>query len=606
MRNNRIRTLLAVLLIGTCLSATAYADTALVTGSEVNVRSGPGKDYAVLGSYSRGSSVEVIDRSNPDWYAVRYGNQTGYMSSGYLSIQEDSQPAQVTTVQPTVQPAEQTVGQATVLVPGQATIVLPGQEGIVITAPPTTPTPVPTLTAPVATPTPTREPTLAAPSGVPSVSQTPTLAAPTPVPAAAPTPVPTPAPTAAPVTVVPGSTGQIDGMYVRFRSGPSSSSAILGEYNRGKALTVLGVDGDWTMCQIDGETGYVFSQYVSVSASASTAAPANAPTLASAPAPTGIVIESTPAPTSAPVPAPAQTTAQTSASIAGDHVRFRSGPSTGYSILGTYDRGKALTVLGTEGDWTYCTIDGQSGYVFTQYVQTASAAQTALPAPTLATGTLPAGFTAQPAAGTSVSSGTTSTSTALTGYIKGNNVRFRAGPDLSSEILRELFYGNAVTILGTDGTWTAISYEGESGYVFSQYVATGTYQPVSSGGTATGREIADFALQYVGTPYCWGGKDPSTGFDCSGFMYFVFQHFGYTLNRVASEQALNGRHIEASELQPGDLLCFYSGGSYIGHVGLYIGNNTFVHAATSTTGVITSELTGYYAKRGFEARRIAG
>ena len=62
--------------------------------------------------------------------------------------------------------------------------------------------------------------------------------------------------------------------------------------------------------------------------------------------------------------------------------------------------------------------------------------------------------------------------------------------------------------------------------------------------------------------------------------------------------------VGKADLQPGDLLCFYSGGSYIGHVGMYIGNNMFVHAATSTTGVITSELVGYYARRGFEVRRI--
>ena len=59
-------------------------------------------------------------------------------------------------------------------------------------------------------------------------------------------------------------------------------------------------------------------------------------------------------------------------------------------------------------------------------------------------------------------------------------------------------------------------------------------------------------------------------------------------------------------MQPGDLICFYSGGSYIGHVGIYIGSNLFVHSATSSTGVITSELTGYYAQRGFEVRRIVG
>ena len=163
-----------------------------------------------------------------------------------------------------------------------------------------------------------------------------------------------------------------------------------------------------------------------------------------------------------------------------------------------------------------------------------------------------------------------------------------------------------MTITGSDGTWTSLVCEGREGYVFSQYVAFGALPTASSVGTASGREVADFALQYVGTPYHWGGIDPSVGFDCSGFAYFVYQHFGYTLNRVASEQALNGKHVEVSDMQPGDLLCFYSGGSYIGHVGIYIGNNLFVHSATSSTGVITSELTGYYARRGFEVRRIIG
>ena len=111
-------------------------------------------------------------------------------------------------------------------------------------------------------------------------------------------------------------------------------------------------------------------------------------------------------------------------------------------------------------------------------------------------------------------------------------------------------------------------------------------------------------MQYLGYRYSWGGKDPSTGFDCSGFTYYVFGHFGYSLNRIACDQAINGVHVDASNLQPGDLLCFYSSSSYIGHVGIYIGNNRFIHAANSSTGVIISELSGYYSTRGFEARRI--
>ena len=108
----------------------------------------------------------------------------------------------------------------------------------------------------------------------------------------------------------------------------------------------------------------------------------------------------------------------------------------------------------------------------------------------------------------------------------------------------------------------------------------------------------------MGYGYRWGGSSPSTGFDCSGLVYYVYKQFGYTLNRVAQDQASNGVHVEPSAIQPGDILCFYSGSSYIGHVGIYIGGGRFVHASNSTTGVIISELSGYYSSRGYEARRI--
>ena len=87
-------------------------------------------------------------------------------------------------------------------------------------------------------------------------------------------------------------------------------------------------------------------------------------------------------------------------------------------------------------------------------------------------------------------------------------------------------------------------------------------------------------------------------------MYYVYGRLGYTLPRVANDQASYGTAVSIDALQPGDILCFYSGSNYVGHVGIYIGDNKFVHASTSTTGVIISELTGYYQSRGFTARRV--
>ncbi|MDO5413559.1 MAG: SH3 domain-containing protein, partial [bacterium] len=159
MRKKIIRTLLAAVLMSVCFSLTAYAESAVVTGSEVNLRAGPGTNYRVIDCLTRGSSVTVTDRSGDTWYAVDYNGQSGFMAAAYLDISEDD------------------------------------YRGVTIS------------------------------------SNT--------------------------------GEGYINAMYVRFRSGPSSSSSILGEYNRGKAVTITGSSGDWTACVIDGQAGYIHSQYLS-------------------------------------------------------------------------------------------------------------------------------------------------------------------------------------------------------------------------------------------------------------------------------------------------------------------------------------------------------
>jgi cell wall-associated NlpC family hydrolase len=302
-------------------------------------------------------------------------------------------------------------------------------------------------------------------------------------------------------------------------------------------------------------------------------------------------VSTAPVESEAPVVTP---TLETAGYINGDYVRFRTGPSTAHSILGNYNRGKALTIKGTSGDWTACTIDGKDGFVFSQYVtvSTASGSDSSTDesdrgnVETESSGTV----TVQPADPTE-------------GYVKGNNVRMRSTPSLSGEIIGEYFYGNKLTITGTSGEWTAVTVNGKNGFIYSQYVASGSLTIPSTGNADLGSQIADYACQFVGHRYIWGGTSPD-GFDCSGLVYYVYKQFGYTLNRIAADQAMNGVHVDASQLQPGDILCFYSGGSYIGHVGIYIGDGKFVHAANSATGVVITELSGYYNTRGFEARRI--
>ena len=120
--------------------------------------------------------------------------------------------------------------------------------------------------------------------------------------------------------------------------------------------------------------------------------------------------------------------------------------------------------------------------------------------------------------------------------------------------------------------------------------------------TCGGQLVAAYACSLIGSPYAWGGEEPSTGFDCSGFVYYVYNMFGITLNRVAADQALNGIPVNASEIRAGDVICFYSNGG-INHSGIYVGNGQFVHASTSETGVIMTDLAAY-SQDGYTVRRI--
>ena len=115
----------------------------------------------------------------------------------------------------------------------------------------------------------------------------------------------------------------------------------------------------------------------------------------------------------------------------------------------------------------------------------------------------------------------------------------------------------------------------------------------SSSTSGTRQSIVNFALQFVGCPYVYGGTSLTNGADCSGFTQSVMANFGISIPRTAGAQSVGGRAVSLSNIQPGDLL-FYSGsGDYgIGHVTMYIGNGQVVHASTSRTGIIVSDI-GY-------------
>ena len=124
--------------------------------------------------------------------------------------------------------------------------------------------------------------------------------------------------------------------------------------------------------------------------------------------------------------------------------------------------------------------------------------------------------------------------------------------------------------------------------------ATTTAAPAPApAANANAGSVVNYALQYVGSPYSYGGSSLTNGTDCSGFTMSVYANFGVYLPHSSASQANCGTEVSLSEVQPGDLIFYKNGGSTIGHVALYIGGGQVVHASTEKTGVIVSNM--YYS-----------
>lgn len=226
-----------------------------------------------------------------------------------------------------------------------------------------------------------------------------------------------------------------------------------------------------------------------------------------------------------------------------------------------------------------------------------------------------------------------------TKYVSTEVLNVRKSAEKTSEAIDQLSLNNQVTVVEIiDDSWAKVEYNGKSGYVSNKYLSdsktkvtsrsetpsktteTSSNQntesepepepapkeEASSKSSGNASSVISYAKQYLGYRYVMGGTSPSTGFDCSGFTSYVYRHFGVSLSRTSSAQASNGTAVSRSNLQAGDILIFRdSSNSRVGHVGIYIGGNSFIHAANSRKGVIISSLSeSYYSQRYVGARRV--
>lgn len=279
--------------------------------------------------------------------------------------------------------------------------------------------------------------------------------------------------------------------------------------------------------------------------------------------------------------------------VNGTSLRLRSSAATTASTLDTAVRGECVVVIAKDGDWYKVNYSLQEGYMHSDYLTVSTKENAEL------------GY----------------------GKITGAGVNLRTGPGTSYSVAAVSGNGDKCYIIGINDGWYKVLYKDKTCYIRSDFVELTEipYENPDSpnspkyyrGGKAignassasavpvsvTGSQILAEAQKYLGCPYRTGGASPS-GFDCSGFVYYVLKQLGLSPYRTPSEQYQMGTSVEKSALRVGDLVFFGSG--RITHSGIYAGNGQFIHAPNSRSTISYSDLTsGYWAQNYYGACRVA-
>lgn len=257
----------------------------------------------------------------------------------------------------------------------------------------------------------------------------------------------------------------------------------------------------------------------------------------------------------------------------GSSLRLRTEGSTSAAILTTLNKDVTLAVLDSSNpDWHKVSYAGMTGFVSADYLELDE-----------------------------------DNIFETYGRITGDSVNVRTLPSTEADILGTVTQNSILTVNGLTEGWYDVTCEsGARGYIRSDFVDL-----VSSAVSANGSSVVALAQQYLGVRYVYGGASPK-GFDCSGFTMYVMKQFGYSLPHTATGQWKSGLGTKVSyaEMMPGDLVFFCDPSRSLGkacsHAGIYVGNGQFIHASSSKSGVIYSDLTsGYYHNYYVGAIRLA-
>ncbi len=317
-------------------------------------------------------------------------------------------------------------------------------------------------------------------------------------------------------------TGTVTGDTLRLRSEASTSSSILTTVTKGTQVVVLeNQTNGWYKVDVSGSVGYMSADYLSVTVQAETDLG------------TGTL------------------------NTDGASLNLRSGPGTGYSKVASIPANAELTITGIENGWYKTSYNGNEGYVSSDYI------------------TLSASSSAETTA-------TEPIDTTRTGIpnTDGSSLNLRSGPGTGYSKVASIPSSAVLTITDEESGWYKTSYNGKTGYVSADYITI--VDSASAANSDLAAQVIAYAKQFMGLPYVYGSAGPNS-FDCSGYTSYVYKHFGYSLNRSAAGQYSNGTPIDMSQIQPGDLILWraYGSSKAATHVGIYIGNNQYIHASST-------------------------
>ena len=418
-------------------------------------------------------------------------------------------------------------------------------------------------------------------------------------------------------TKVYATNGKANQETVRMRKEASTESSVVTLISLDEEVEVLSEEGEWYKIKYKTYTGYVRKDMLDVDGKTETAQNTNSEnTTSSEEIKDKIEIGYT-------------------GTIA-SKLDLKLVPSITSSNINTIEENSKITIKDIINKWSYVETDNKSGWVLTSKIKVSEQKNEEVK---------PEDNKEQAVEETkkedntekTTSKGETKTEekkkTEVTKYVSAETLNMRETANNNAKLINQLKVNTKVTVLETEGTWSKIKVNGKTGYVASKYLSdkkvdvTSRSEEISRGkentqtentssknesstqgtsSSASGNNIVAYAKKYMGYKYVSGGSSPSTGFDCSGFTSYVYKQCGISISRSSSTQASNGTAVSKSNLQPGDLVIFNNrANTSIGHVGIYIGGNTFIHAGNSGTGVITTSLSdSYYSARYVTGRRI--